>query len=194
MRILPFCLVVCFGLGAPGCRAPEPSPPPQAAIVAPKPPLGASKAVIVPVAAVLIIPAPVKKPVAPPDPHAWLRPIYNTLWAVEADQSLTPKDGDRGRAIGPYQIWEDYWYDATHNTAGAKIHPGRYQDCRTKAYAERVILWYWERHCPKALAAHDIDTLAATFHCLHKQDAHYMRRFHVAWRKYAHDHRLRGGK
>lgn len=60
--------------------------------------------------------------------------------------------GDRGRAIGPFQIHRDYWRDARV--------PGRYEDCFDAAYARRVVLSYWRRHCPGALDALDAEVLA----------------------------------
>lgn len=60
--------------------------------------------------------------------------------------------GDGGRAIGPYQIHYVYWKDS-----GV---PGRYEQCRDRAYAERVMKAYWNRYCPKALEARDWQTLA----------------------------------
>jgi len=60
--------------------------------------------------------------------------------------------GDGGRAIGPYQIHHAYWKDS-----GV---PGRWEQCRDRAYAERVMKAYWKRYCPKALEARDWQTLA----------------------------------
>lgn len=60
--------------------------------------------------------------------------------------------GDGGRAIGPYQIHHAYWKDS-----GV---PGRWEQCRDRAYAERVMKAYWRRYCPKALKANDWQTLA----------------------------------
>jgi hypothetical protein len=42
--------------------------------------------------------------------------------------------------------------------------PGDYQRCRDKAYAERVVLAYWRRWCPKALEAGDWRVLATVHH------------------------------
>lgn len=56
-------------------------------------------------------------------------------------------DGDDGLAIGPYQIHEVYWLDAHgyDDSLG-----GRYQDCRNRGYAERVIDAYMRRYAPEA--------------------------------------------
>lgn len=60
--------------------------------------------------------------------------------------------GDGGSAIGPYQIHKNYWKDARL--------PGRFEDCRDPAYARSVVLAYWKRYAPKALAALDAEVLA----------------------------------
>jgi len=38
--------------------------------------------------------------------------------------------------------------------------PGRWEQCRDRAYAERVMKAYWGRYCPKALENRDWQTLA----------------------------------
>lgn len=73
------------------------------------------------------------------------RPLLNAIWMVEASGRLHPPDGDGGRSIGPYQISRAYWQDAV---AFAPEIGGRYEDCRNKAYAERVMLAYWQRYVP----------------------------------------------
>jgi hypothetical protein len=60
--------------------------------------------------------------------------------------------GDGGRARGPFQIHESYCRDS-----GV---PGRYQDCDHLDYSRRVVLAYWQRHCPDALRSRDAQTLA----------------------------------
>lgn len=60
--------------------------------------------------------------------------------------------GDDGRSLGPYQISRAYWKDS-----GVA---GQYRDVRDPVYAERVMLAYWSRYCPVALARRDLRTLA----------------------------------
>lgn len=60
--------------------------------------------------------------------------------------------GDRGRSLGPYQISRAYWQDS--GLAGA------YDNVRDAGYAQRVMLAYWTRYCPAALARRDFRTLA----------------------------------
>jgi hypothetical protein len=62
--------------------------------------------------------------------------------------------GDGGSAIGPFQIHVEYWRDS-----GV---PGEYGDCAEPLYARRVVLAYWQRYCPGALAKHDAEVLART--------------------------------
>jgi len=56
-------------------------------------------------------------------------------------------DGDDGRAIGPYQIHQVYWLDA--HSYDDRLG-GDYQDCRRRAYAERVIDAYMRRYAADA--------------------------------------------
>jgi len=70
----------------------------------------------------------------------------------ESSGQAAPPDGDDGRAIGPYQIHHDYWIDSSL--------PGRYADCRSEPYARRVVLAYFRRYEPAALAAGRLDILA----------------------------------
>ena len=60
--------------------------------------------------------------------------------------------GDGGASIGRYQIQRAYWIDS-------RI-PGRYEQVKDKAYAERVMLAYFKRYAPKALDAGDWETLS----------------------------------
>ena len=55
--------------------------------------------------------------------------------------------GDNGNAIGAYQIWYDYWYDAVtfKNNDDLKLSDG-YESCYDKDYSERVVFAYWERY------------------------------------------------
>jgi hypothetical protein len=81
-----------------------------------------------------------------------VRPLLDAICQVETSGGKVKTDGDGGKAIGPYQIWRVYWKDANLS--------GDYQQCRNKAYAERVVLAYWRRYAPEALAKGDFETLA----------------------------------
>jgi len=83
-----------------------------------------------------------------------LRPLLDAIREVETGGHPDAADakGDGGRSLGPYQISKAYWKDS-----GVA---GRYQMVRKRAYAEKVMRAYWARHCPKALAQLDCQTLA----------------------------------
>ena len=55
--------------------------------------------------------------------------------------------GDNGNAIGAYQIWYDYWYDAVtwSDDDDLELSDG-YESCYDKDYAEKVVLTYWQRY------------------------------------------------
>jgi hypothetical protein len=83
--------------------------------------------------------------------------ILDAIRVVETrgtPEAARDKGGDGGRAIGPFQIHWAYWKDAGL--------PGKYEDCRDMDYARRVVLAYWRRYCPQALADHDAEVLART--------------------------------
>jgi len=83
-----------------------------------------------------------------------LRPLLDAICEVETGEhpDAANAQGDGGRSLGPYQISRAYWRDS-----GV---PGRYESVRHPAYAERVMIAYWQRHCPSALARNDWQTLA----------------------------------
>lgn len=82
------------------------------------------------------------------------RPIDDLLAAIRTVESHGKHMavGDGGRAIGPYQIHHAYWKDS-------KV-PGRWEQCHDRRFAERVVVAYWRRYCPKALANRDWKVLA----------------------------------
>lgn len=88
--------------------------------------------------------------------RAQYRTFLDAIAKVESNNN-DKAIGDKGKAIGRYQIWEIYWKDAL--TYAPKIE-GTYQDCRTKDYAERVLIAYMMRYARKALQDNDLQTLA----------------------------------
>lgn len=62
---------------------------------------------------------------------------------------------DHGASIGPYCIKKSYWLDA-------RMPDGRYEDCRDRAYAERVVERYMLRYCPDAWNSVDAEVIART--------------------------------
>ncbi|HOB76351.1 MAG TPA: hypothetical protein PKG54_17710 [Phycisphaerae bacterium] len=83
--------------------------------------------------------------------QANLRPLFDAIREVESGGNPDAV-GDGGRSIGPYQIQWAYWKDS-----GV---PGKYHQVRDHRYAERVMIAYWKRYCPQALARRDYQTLA----------------------------------
>lgn len=72
--------------------------------------------------------------------------LLNAIRQVESSGVDNPKDGDQGKAIGPYQIHREYWQDAI------KYKPsigGKYEDCRKLEYAQKIVKAYLEKHGPK---------------------------------------------
>lgn len=88
-----------------------------------------------------------------PEPSS-LRQLLDAIREVETGGHSDPANalGDRGRSLGPYQISVAYWRDS--GVAGP------YRWVRNQAYAERVMIAYWQRFCPLALARQDWQTLA----------------------------------
>ncbi len=88
------------------------------------------------------------------DPDYTRKEILEAIWMTETSGRLRPPDGDGGRAIGPFQIHKIYWIDSAQ--------PGEYQDCRRRAYAERVVEAYMLRYVPEAWMAGDAEIIART--------------------------------
>lgn len=88
--------------------------------------------------------------------RANLRPFLDALAQVES-QGKDDAVGDNGKAIGRMQIWQVYWKDAM---AKCPKIGGSYQDCKTKTYAERIVVAYLLRYASNAVASKDWQTLA----------------------------------
>lgn len=87
------------------------------------------------------------------------RQVLDAIRFVETRGRANPPDGDGGRAIGPYQIHRAYWLDAV---AAQPELGGSYQDCRRRAYAERVIAAYMQKWVPEAWDRVDAEIIART--------------------------------
>jgi hypothetical protein len=85
-----------------------------------------------------------------------LRPFLDALAVVESN-GKDDAVGDNGNALGRYQLWQAYWQDATEHCPEIG---GRYKDVTNKVYAERCVVAYLMRYCPKAVADADFQTMA----------------------------------
>ena len=85
---------------------------------------------------------------APPDS------FWRALHAVESGGKLGAIRGDRGAALGPYQLHKAYWQDS-----GVK---GSYSQCSGLAYSRAVVSAYMQRHAARAWASGDCRALAMT--------------------------------
>ena len=85
------------------------------------------------------------------------REILYAIRMVESGGRDDAPDGDAGLAIGPLQIHEVYWRDALAHDPSLG---GSYQDCRGRAYAERVFAAYMTRYCPDAWQRGEAQTIA----------------------------------
>lgn len=71
-----------------------------------------------------------------------IRPLLDAIRMVESSDGKN-LIGDRGKAIGPYQIHKCYWEDAVEFDPSIG---GSYKDCMNRAYAERVVVAYLNRY------------------------------------------------
>lgn len=80
--------------------------------------------------------------------------LFHAIRIVETGGEQEPEHavGDGGRSIGPYQISRAYLKDSGIS--------GDWMRCRDERFSERVMLAYWQRHCPQALRKGDYETLA----------------------------------
>lgn len=74
--------------------------------------------------------------------------ILNAIRQVETGGHPDPENavGDKGKAIGPYQIHRVYWQDAIEYDPSIG---GTYNDCRNERYARRIVLAYMSRYCKR---------------------------------------------
>jgi|TARA_R110000824_G_scaffold223921_2_gene411605 hypothetical protein len=67
--------------------------------------------------------------------------VLNAIRIVESSGN-DDAVGDNGNAIGPFQIWEVYWMDATEFSG----LDGDYRNCYDRKYAERIVRSYMKRY------------------------------------------------
>ena len=89
------------------------------------------------------------------------RSLEDLLRAIKQVESGGEPNGGRdtiadgGRSIGPMCIGKAFWLDSRV--------PGRWEDVRELAYAQRVTIAFWRRYAPSALQSGDFETLARVF-------------------------------
>lgn len=99
--------------------------------------------------------------------------------------------GDGGRAIGPYQIHEDYWKDAIEFEPSIG---GRYEDCFKREYAEQIVRAYINRYAPRNATPEQIAKIhnGGPGALKAKPGTTYFENLRKYWRKV--EHVLRGGR
>ena len=100
--------------------------------------------------------APIQAAVEAGSPSGLPAAVYSLFPAISWTESRDDDDavGDRGKSRGRYQIGLPYWTDGGGD-------PARYSvDVLDPTICRRVMLRYWRRYCPVALAAGDLETLA----------------------------------
>ena len=81
---------------------------------------------------------------------------------AKVESSNNPKAvGDKGKAIGLYQIWHVYWQDAVEYNPQIG---GKYEDCFDPKYAEKIVIAYLNRYARQAMRERDYETLARIHH------------------------------
>ena len=72
--------------------------------------------------------------------------ILTAIRTVETGDHPDPANavGDKGKAIGPYQIHRVYWQDAIDFDPSIG---GVYTDCKNEAYARKIVIAYLTRYC-----------------------------------------------
>ena len=85
--------------------------------------------------------------------------ILEAICSVESQGREDCPDGDGGLAIGPYQIFLTYWYEAVEFDPSIG---GSYWDCKKRSYAQKVVQAYMRRHVPVAWKNADAEVIART--------------------------------
>lgn len=91
----------------------------------------------------------------------WLVILLDAIQEVETGGEEDPSEalGDQGASLGPYQIKRAYFEDARQEM-GDEDKQRPYTDVRVAGFARRVVIAYWKRYAPDALANKDAFTLA----------------------------------
>jgi len=82
-----------------------------------------------------------------------LAPLFDAIAAVESNHDDNAV-GDAGRSRGRYQISRAYWIDG-----GGRAEEYMHR-IRNPPRCREIMLGYWRRHEPRALAGGDLEALA----------------------------------
>lgn len=83
---------------------------------------------------------------SPPPADFDMDRILTAIRQVETGGHRDPANavGDKGKAIGPFQIHRAYWADAVEHDPSIG---GTYADCKNEAYARKIVIAYLSRYC-----------------------------------------------
>jgi hypothetical protein len=81
--------------------------------------------------------------------------FLDAIQQVETGSEKDPNNavGDKGKALGAYQIWHSYWLDAVEHRPDLKARG--YQAVKDPAYAREIIKAYMARYAPKGASWED---------------------------------------
>lgn len=78
--------------------------------------------------------------------------FFQALHQVETGGRIGAIVGDKGKALGPFQIHKGYWTDS-------KV-AGSYSDVVGTNYARKVVIAYLKRYCPDAVSSNNYEVMA----------------------------------
>tara|TARA_Y100000310_G_scaffold122419_1_gene121089 strand:+ start:795 stop:1172 length:378 start_codon:yes stop_codon:yes gene_type:complete len=78
--------------------------------------------------------------------------FWKALHKVETNGRVGAIRGDKGAALGPYQIHRGYWKDSRVK--------GNYSQCASLTYSRKVATAYLKRYAPKSWASGNCKVLA----------------------------------
>lgn len=82
--------------------------------------------------------------------------FLDAIQKVETGSEKDPNNavGDNGKALGAYQIWYDYWFDAVERRPDLKARG--YKAVKDPAYAREIVKAYMDRYAPKNATWEDL--------------------------------------
>jgi hypothetical protein len=82
--------------------------------------------------------------------------FLDAIQKVETGSEKDPNNavGDNGKALGAYQIWYDYWFDAVEHRPELKARG--YKAVTDPAYAREIVRAYMDRYAPDGATWEDL--------------------------------------